>query len=123
ARLKCGGREPAPRAAGASAVHGAVGAGAGLHQPHARPHGRRPPAGKRRHGGGVGHARRGRWPGRQRHGPGRGRSARQHDRPLQAAPEDRRGRVRRRVHGRAGTSGAPQSGAEGHQARDGHRTG
>ena len=45
------------------------------------------------------------------------------DRPLQAAGADRRGRLRRRVHGRAAAAGPPQGGAEGRQAGDGQPPG
>ena len=46
-----------------------------------------------------------------------------HDRSVQAAPEDRRRRHGRRLHGRAGKAGPPQGGAQGHQARHGHGPG
>ena len=43
------------------------------------------------------------------------------DRPLQAAAADRRRRLRRRLHGRAGGAGPPQGGAQDHQAGHGHQ--
>ena len=44
-------------------------------------------------------------------------------RPVQAAGTDRRGRLRRRLHGRADRAGAPQGRAEGPQAGHGHAPG
>ena len=71
---------------------------------------------------GAGHGRRAARLVRHRLGDG-GRKTRRRDRPLQAAPENRRRRLRRRVDGRAGGAGAAARGAEGDQARDGHEGG
>ena len=51
------------------------------------------------------------------------RRARHEDRPVQAAPADRRGRHGRRLHGRAGAARPPQGRAQDHQAGDGQHAG
>ena len=67
-------------------------------------------------------APRGRYRGGPR-GPRPRRAARRDHRPLQAAGGDRRGRHGDGLPGRAGAAGPPPRGAEGHQARHGHRAG
>ena len=56
-------------------------------------------------------------------GRARQRGPRHRHRPVQAAGADRRGRLRRRLHGRADRAGPPQGRAEGPQAGHGHPAG
>ena len=63
-----------------------------------------------------------RTPPRREHADGKhqpGATGEQY-RPLQAAPENRRRRLRRGLYGRAGGAGAPPRRAQGHQAGHGH---